>query len=184
MHILHRSPQNAEEQRLTYWNQRTQLQCQRPLFFAGNQQVSTERKYKLFFTSPPQMDQLQRDQLARPTHTGQQQKFSTWFCTALNFGLWPRRKHSERNLSWHLLVCVQLWLAAFYIWKCWEETNRILILAFRSPPYCKSILTGSSEKDLKWTVGRSRKFALPALMTQHSERKKIKEKKEMLNTQH
>lgn len=125
-----------------------------------------------------------QDQLTQ----GSQQNFSIWFFTALSCGLWPLGKPNERNLPWHLLVCVQLWLAAFYIWKCWEEINHILILA--SPPYCKSILTGSSEKVLKCIVGRSRKFALlvdqtiPSLMTQHSERKKKREKKEMFDTQH
>lgn len=115
-----------------------------------------------------------QDQLTQ----GSQQNFRVWFFTALSCGLWPLGKHSERNLPWYLLVCVQLWLAAFCIWKCWEETNCILILASLSPPYCKSILTGSGEKVLKCTVGRSRKFALLmgqtelSLMTQHTERKK------------
>lgn len=140
-------------------------------------------KIQTIFTSPPHVDQLQKDQLARPTHTGQQQNFSIWFCTALNSELWSLGKYSERNLPWHLLVCIQLWPAASYIWKCWEETNCILTLASLSPPYCKSILTGSIEKVLKCIVGRSRKFALlmdqtePALMTQHSERKKYKREK-------
>lgn len=135
METLHRSPLNAEEWRLTSWNQRTHLQCQCLLLIAGSQQqFLTERKYKLSFTSPSQTDQLQRDQLARSAHTGLQQNFSIWFCIALNSELWPLGKHRERNLLWHLLVCVQLWLAAFYIWKGWVETNHILTLAFLFPP--------------------------------------------------
>lgn len=171
--------QNAEEWRVTSWNERVQLKFQCPLF--------TERKNKLSFTSSSQMAQLQREQLSRPVQAEQQQNFSISQIWAVASG---ETQQEELAVISHGISTTSSCCILYMRVLCENKSHSYYFFFFF--PFSLVHLTGSNKNVLKCVVGRSRKFALLtdqtelALMIQHMERRKNKKKreKEMFNTQH